>query len=101
MAVSVTRAVDNGNVTYTIAITAEQEKGDLIASECSERVYNENDFISTHYGGVPWSTLDPQQKMHVIGMYTQRHLRNIGYGLYHRRQVATIEDIDTHYGSET
>ena len=100
MSVVVTRTTANGNVTYTIAITAVLETGDLLAAEASQAIYEGAQWIREAYGNVSWDTLTNAQKMHVLGLHTQRELRNIGYRHYYREQQAIIGDITTHYGEE-
>lgn len=100
MAVTVTRTTSNGNVTYTIAITAVLATGDLLASEASEAIYIGAPWIKAEFGGAEWSALTTAQKMRVLGLHTQRDLRNIGYRHYYRGQQDTIGDIESHYGNE-
>jgi hypothetical protein len=100
MSVTVTRSTQNGNATYTIAITATAEIADAIAAEASEHIYNTNEWIRAHFGGVSWGTLTNAQKMRVLGLYTQRVLRKMGYTLYFSEQQNAIADIVTHYGEE-
>lgn len=100
MSVAVTRTVDGTNVTYNIAITAEQSLIDLLASEASEYIYNTTQWIRDVYANAEWSALTNTQKMHVLGLYTQRHLRGIGYRAYYHEQQDAIADIETHYGTE-
>jgi len=100
MSVVVTRTTANGNVTYTIAITAVLETGDLLAAEASQAIYEGAQWIRDTYGNVAWNTLTNAQKMHILGLHTQRELRKIGYRHYYQEQQAIIGDITAHYGEE-
>lgn len=97
-----TTYTNNGDGTSTIAIeiTANTDIVLLLSPECSEAIYNDATWIRSIYGGVEWSALTNAQKLDVIGRYTQRKLRTIGYSGYYDDQVELIDGIDTHYGSE-
>lgn len=94
--VTTTRTTSNGNVIYTIAITVEQEKGDLLAAHASERAYNTNSQWWIYDGGVrvEWDSLTNAQKIDVLGKEAQRDLKEKAYAQYQDDSYAAV-NLDT------
>ncbi len=104
MTVTTTRSVSNGNVIYTIAITVEQARGDLLAAEASRAIYESHEswwLYDAEGGRIEWDDLTNPQKIALLGKFAQLRLKQAAHQRYvdELRAALVVEYPDARYGT--